>query len=750
MAVLTSPPNSLPYVVALNCMEGCHAQAEALADLCVLENVGLSEGMLDKLERADVVLVHSLHYLPRAAQRKLSASQLILCLGSSADTRPVESSLAEELGLRLVHVDVPRTDEVADSVMALMLGGVGGALGGAGGALGGVGGALGGVGGALGGVGGALGGVGGALGGVGGALGGVGGALGAQELQRSPRAAALMRAVGTERSTVEAVLAASDVVSLHVALTDSTLHLINDDTAKHFKKGRHTHGQWGEEGGVCEAFRRSMGGRWEREVSLPVLESTQKLLLTQPAPHPSRRHANQRQPLLPGAMLVNVSSCHLVSDSAIKRALKSPFSSPSWPFLFPPGAMLVNASSALRSAMLVNASSCHLVSDSAIKRALNSGRLGSCALDGVEGNQWLEAWVREFPNVLILPRSADYSQEVWEALQSKAVAVVRAFLTSGKVPEELVLDESFGGVEGEEEEEEEESQWQALHALFPSSSAARAGAAANGGDGGGGVGGKKAGRAGWGGRAEEGRRGGGDGSKSGSSGGKKQGGERRGDTQADALTASVEKVGIPSRLLSAPSHHSPLTLSLLSLPLRSFFLLSVDLLLSSRPHAFSPQLASLYPTHVLSFHLSLPPHASLSSLSPSILLSLRPNQHLPDCPLQDGMLVALQPLSSTSSSASSSSLSLPAAFAAAFPKALFAAKRHQGGASWRFAPVEGISTQHPSVQFVIVCDKDLLGCRSVFAGGKFLQATEGGELLLVNDDLDLAESWWNFRCSSTS
>ncbi|CAI5969855.1 unnamed protein product [Closterium sp. NIES-65] len=307
--------------------------------------------------------------------------------------------------------------------------------------------------------------------------------------------------------------------------------------------------------------------------------------------------------------------------------------------------------------MLVNASSCHLVSDSAIKRALNSGRLGSCALDGVEGNQWLEAWVREFPNVLILPRSADYSQEVWEALQSKAVAVVRAFLTSGKVPEELVLDDSFGGVEGEEEEEEEESQWQALHALFPSSSAARAGAAANGGDGGGGVGGKKAGRAGWGGRAEEGRRGGGDGSKSGSSGGKKQGGERRGDTQADALTASVEK-------------------------------------------------------------------------------------HLPDCPLQDGMLVALQPLSSTSSSASSSSLSLPAAFAAAFPKALFAAKRHQGGASWRFAPVEGISTQHPSVQFVIVCDKDLLGCRSVFAGGKFLQATEGGELLLVNDDLDLAESWF--------
>ncbi|GJP78074.1 hypothetical protein CLOP_g8405 [Closterium sp. NIES-67] len=560
MAVLTSPPASLPYVVALNCMEGCHAQAEALADVCVLENVGLSEGMLDKLERADVVLVHSLHYLPRAAQRKLSASQLILCLGSSADTRPVESSLAEELGLRLVHVDVPRTDEVADSVMALMLGllrrthvlaaqgctsaswfaGFKGAWQGMRRLRGMV-------------------------------LGLVGANAAARavarraavfgmrvvycdpegELQRSPRAEALMRAVGEDRGTVEGVLGASDVVSLHVALTDSTLHLINDGTAKHFKKG----------------------------------------------------------------------------------------------------------------AMLINASSCHLVSDSAVKRALNSGRLGSCGLDGVEGNQWLEAWVREFPNVLILPRSADYSQEVWEALQAKAVAVVRAFLTSGKVPEELVLDESFGGVEGEEEEEEEEAQWQVLHALFPSAGAAgagagAAGAAANGGDGGGGSGVKKGGRtSGGGGRvSEDSRRSSGNGGKS-ASGGARGVGEGGGGTQTDALAAAADKL-------------------------------------------------------------------------------------LPDCPLQDGMLVALQPLSSASATSSSSTLSLPAAFAAAFPKALFAAKRRDGGASWRFAPVEGISTQHPSVQFVIVCDKDLLGCRSVFAGGKFLQASEAGDLLLVNDDLDLAESWF--------
>ena len=111
-----------PCVVALNCMEGCRSQAARLSDLFSFEVVGLSEGMLEKLETADVVIIHSLHYLPRAAQRKLSPSQLLLCLGSSVDTRVVESSLAEELGLRLLHVDVPRTDEVADSVLALILG----------------------------------------------------------------------------------------------------------------------------------------------------------------------------------------------------------------------------------------------------------------------------------------------------------------------------------------------------------------------------------------------------------------------------------------------------------------------------------------------------------------------------------------------------------------------------------------------------------------------------------------------------
>lgn len=119
---MASSSATKPCVVALNCMEACRAEAAKLSRLFSFEVVGLSEGMLEKLEHADVVIIHSLHYLPRAAQRKLSPSQLLLCLGSSVDTRVVESSLAEELGLRLLHVDVPRTDEVADSVLALILG----------------------------------------------------------------------------------------------------------------------------------------------------------------------------------------------------------------------------------------------------------------------------------------------------------------------------------------------------------------------------------------------------------------------------------------------------------------------------------------------------------------------------------------------------------------------------------------------------------------------------------------------------
>ena len=65
------------------------------------------------------VLVQSLAYLPRAAQRRLQPWQLILSLGCA--DKPVDSGLASDLGLQLLHVDSGRSEEVADTAMALIL-----------------------------------------------------------------------------------------------------------------------------------------------------------------------------------------------------------------------------------------------------------------------------------------------------------------------------------------------------------------------------------------------------------------------------------------------------------------------------------------------------------------------------------------------------------------------------------------------------------------------------------------------------
>ena len=117
-----SNPNApqLPLVVTLNCIEDNDLEQDSLAGVAAVEHVGLNRLADGKIESAAAVLLHSLAFLPRAAQRRLKPWQLILCLGSS--DRAVDSALAADLGLRLVHVDVSRAEEIADTVMALILG----------------------------------------------------------------------------------------------------------------------------------------------------------------------------------------------------------------------------------------------------------------------------------------------------------------------------------------------------------------------------------------------------------------------------------------------------------------------------------------------------------------------------------------------------------------------------------------------------------------------------------------------------
>jgi len=92
-------------------------------------------------------------------------------------------------------------------------------------------------------------------------------------------------------------------------------------------------------------------------------------------------------------------------------------------------------------AFIVNTGSCQLIDDCALKQLLIDGTIAGCALDGAEGPQWMEAWVREMPNVLILPRSADYSEEVWMEIREKAITMLQSFFFDGVLPTSAISDE---------------------------------------------------------------------------------------------------------------------------------------------------------------------------------------------------------------------------------------------------------------------------------------------------------------------
>jgi hypothetical protein len=45
------------------------------------------------------------------------------------------------------------------------------------------------------------------------------------------------------------------------------------------------------------------------------------------------------------------------------------------------------------------------------------------------------------PNVLILPRSADYSEEVWMEIREKAITMLQSFFFDGVLPSSAISDE---------------------------------------------------------------------------------------------------------------------------------------------------------------------------------------------------------------------------------------------------------------------------------------------------------------------
>lgn len=110
----------LPLVVTLNCLEDPGFEQDTLSGLATVEHIDLSQITTGRIESASVIILHSLAFLPRAAQRRIQQWQLVLCLGSA--DRAVDSVLAADLGLKLVHVDANRSEEIADTIMALFLG----------------------------------------------------------------------------------------------------------------------------------------------------------------------------------------------------------------------------------------------------------------------------------------------------------------------------------------------------------------------------------------------------------------------------------------------------------------------------------------------------------------------------------------------------------------------------------------------------------------------------------------------------
>ncbi|XP_057961196.1 C-terminal binding protein AN [Malania oleifera] len=329
-------PAPLPLVVSLNCIEDCTIEQDSLAGVAAVEHVSLSRLADGRIEAAAAVLLHSLAYLPRATQRRLRPWQLVLCLGSG--DRAVDSALAANLGLRLVHVDASRAEEIADTVMALFLG------------------------------------------------------LLRRTHLLSRHALSASGWLGSVQPLCRGMRRCRGLVLGIVGRSASAKSLANRSLA----------------------FKMSV-------LYFDVQEGKGKLGRSSLAFPPAARRMDTLNDLLAASDLISL-HCALTNDTV----------------------QIINAECLQHikpGAFLVNTGSSQLLDDCALKHLLIDGTIAGCALDGAEGPQWMEAWVKEMPNVLILPRSADYSEEVWMEIREKAISILQTFFLDGVIPKNAISDE---------------------------------------------------------------------------------------------------------------------------------------------------------------------------------------------------------------------------------------------------------------------------------------------------------------------
>ncbi|KAL1322374.1 hypothetical protein AAHE18_14G191300 [Arachis hypogaea] len=561
-------PAPLPLVVTLNCIEDCSIELESLTGVAAVEHVPLSRLSDGKIESAAAVLLHSLAYLPRAAQRRLRPYHLLLCLGSS--DRAVDSALASDLGLRLVHVDTSRAEEIADTVMALFLGllrrthllsrhalSASGWLGSIQPLCRGMRRCRGLV------------------------LGIVGRSASARSL--ATRSLAFKMSVlyfdvhpgkgkvsfppaARRMDTLHDLLAASDLISLHCALTNETMQIINAECLQHVK---------------------------------------------------------------PGAFLVNTGSSQLLDDCAVKQLLID-------------------------------------------------GTLAGCALDGAEGPQWMEAWVKEMPNVLILPRSADYSEEVWMEIREKAISILQTFFVDGIIPKSAMSDvEEESEVDDENEQSDQQEQLDEVQ-VSPSPETSQ----------------KK---------------------------GSIQVKESSSQNQVSSLTqsTSTRSEGRRSRSgkkakkrhtrqKSQPKPEDPSALEKEGTSQRD------DTAMSGTDHALS---SSSEDSRSRKTPIeSLQEATATSVLVPSMRLSGNCTELL-----RDGYVIAL--------------------YARDRP-ALHVSRQRVKGGGWILDSMSSVSKRDPAAQFLIIFrSKDTIGLRSLAAGGKLLQINRRMEFVFASHSFDVWENW---------